>query len=1204
MIFSRALRMRTGLIAVVGTLLLACRASAQFPPQVNPIEADNEWVDYDGDLQGDLEWSFTVWLWNDGTGPENPPSRTTYLIEKPIPGTQFWRSADTNRVPFGTPIGDPQFRQLESVSGYEPVNRANGRRTYAVTVRDIGGGPRHGWIQQSEELGDASRIEFARDTNRPIALGLPDEPRWLPRLNPGQENLDRSLPGFGTGTLVSFMGRPDKFSGGILALATATQGTLYGVGYQRDSGVLPGSGSDLGAYLFSINPDGSQMRTHALVGSNFTTTPEYSMTMTTRGLLFISRSRGPLHRYDPQTGLLTVIRITPALRGPIRELSDGNLYGTTGASLVVTDPNGESARVQPLGGTGLKQFEVGVVEDAHGWIYLVAQSGGDGNGGGILRCRKDGSEASVWFQFASLAGLAAEYLPAREFFTNLVKSPLCLARDGSLYGTMRERARNLVYRVAPDGAPTVLQFLRWDYPTGTFTNGLGGRTWVGAFSRGMVGGLSEGDDGHLYGVAQYEWNGNYPVLPAAVMRIRIPGGTVEMLSQDSRLGVLDSLDKNGPPNRGVPWVRGAEGVMYMGSSHGIVSMRPGKNGILPICRTDAGYEGYSDLSFLGSPLRDETGASYAVVPHGGAFHAGFVVSVQGDGAQARILHSFSGGAGDVLRPSGALVMGDGGWIYGTSHQGDAYEFSPQLWRLHRDTGDMEVLASLPGRDDGRATLPYGLLRSRSGVIYGTTPYGGAADLGTLYRYDPGENRITVLHEFGVSEADRWQPWPELLEGTDGWIYGLGTAENFALGSPDGWFRIAADGSGYQILGKLERPAGSVLQISGGLTEASDHRFYCVRALPLPSMTNAPVTGQILRLTLPEAGTEPSRVEVVFETAAGEEPFLSPVGRLMELPSGELVGLGRSQETAIYSVTPTSGAVRRVHRWGMRGTARWFSIVDRFAGVVRDAEGAFIVPVTGALVRVDLQSASPTPEAIPNLKFSGTYGEYTPELFAPQIFTQAFFLSGARNLPSGVQFDRAATTYPFGHIQGTYLETGRIRSEVYSSDGSWPAVIVTNYVDFEIQPRQLTLKGPNAIWVTGEPKPLPEGLVMGIVNSDLAKVTVAWKTEEGASGRPGTYPIVPEIQDPDGRLQFYKVFILEGRLTVVDRETRVVLDGGVTYLEFPPLADHRFYVSEATSLQGPWNLIHSTRGRASVVNRYLLNPPADGREHYYRIEANY
>ena len=38
-----------------------------------------------------------------------------------------------------------------------------------------------------------------------------------------------------------------------------------------------------------------------------------------------------------------------------------------------------------------------------------------------------------------------------------------------------------------------------------------------------------------------------------------------------------------------------------------------------------------------------------------------------------------------------------------------------------------------------------------------------------------------------------------------WIYGLGTGENQGSGSADGWFRIAPDGSGYQVPGLSTRP---------------------------------------------------------------------------------------------------------------------------------------------------------------------------------------------------------------------------------------------------------------------------------------------------------------------------------------------------------------------------------------------------------------
>ena len=1200
---SRALLRKAGLVAGIGVVLLAWRGVAQFPPSLDPCQVSYERFDLDGDFALDLDWSLMVCTWSvEPPSPEFPPTTSREERFTPMGGTRTWKSTDTKRIPLGTLVGGGVEGAFQVAAGFEPVRAENGDNWYAVTVQDVGGGQRHGWIQWPSPVSGSARAEFARSTNQPIALGLPDSPRWLPRLDAGPMEFPPSPPDLNGGALLTLQGGEGGFSFGVVALAAATNGTLFGIGLDRRDLPPAGLGFQWSAYLFSVNADGSQFQRLKRLTTNETDQPEFSLTMTKQGRLFAAKANGPLLRFDPATQGLARVQGFPGLRSPIHELSDGRLYSSTDTQLVAMDSNGGAARGMSLGNSGLRQFRAGLVEDIGGWIYLVAQTGGDGNAGGILRCRKDGTEASVFLPFSALAGSPSDHLPTRETLATLAKSPLCPGSDGGLFGTMRGRYDNMVYRVTPEGVPSVVLYNQWRFgPSTVFTNRLGGFSWEGPYVRGMVGGFTEGADGGLYGIAQPLSEGDYPILMPAVMRIQVPDATLETLSQDSGLLNWEPLSGAGFSQRAFSWVRGAEGILYAGTHQGIVSILPGRNGVQPVYRTDATGNFFNSIGPL---LQDGQGGYLSVNPHGGAYREGLVASVKGDGTQGRILHSFSGGADDVLRPSGFLALGDGIWIYGTSHRGDSYDFAPQLWRMRRDTGEIEVLASLPGREDGRPVLPYGLLRGRNGLFYGTTPYGGAADLGTLYRYDPRENRVTVLHEFGTSAADRWQPWPELLEGTDGWIYGLGTGENRGPGSADGWFRIAADGSKYQILGTLDRTVGSELQITGGLTETSDHRFYWVRGLASLSPTTEPVVGQVLRGTLPKGGEASGEVEVVFENAAGEEPFVWPVGRLIELPRGDLVGLGRSPETAVYSLNPVTGVARGVHRWGMRGTHRWFTIADRFAGAVLEPDGSLVVPAFGAMVRID-PSVTAFPQPIPDVRVSGRYGDVMASTDSTSFFTNSLLLTGARHLPTGIRFVEPEDSVPFGGIQGQFMEFGTVDSEVYASDGAWPAQAVTNRVIFEIQRRPLQLTGPSTAWATGEIQSLPEGKVDGLVLSDSGQVVVQWKPEGGAEvTRPGTYRLVPDIQDPKERLRNYDVTVVPGGLVVVDRETRVVRDGGATYLEFPPLPNHRFVVSEATSLLGPWNPIHNTQGSATGANRWMLVPSADGGARYYRIEATY
>src|SRR5260370_8898002 len=94
-----------------------------------------------------------------------------------------------------------------------------------------------------------------------------------------------------------------------------------------------------------------------------------------------------------------------------------------------------------------------------------------------------------------------------------------------------------------------------------------------------------------------------------------------------------------------------------------------------------------------------------------------------------------------------------------------------------------------GDDDG--TLPAGaLIQATDGRFYGTTTYGGASDLGTVFQLEP-DGTFTVLHDF-TGDADGANSYAPLIQASDGNFYGT-TSE----GGPCGLgtiFRLAPGGT--------------------------------------------------------------------------------------------------------------------------------------------------------------------------------------------------------------------------------------------------------------------------------------------------------------------------------------------------------------------------------------------------------------------------
>jgi uncharacterized repeat protein (TIGR03803 family) len=153
----------------------------------------------------------------------------------------------------------------------------------------------------------------------------------------------------------------------------------------------------------------------------------------------------------------------------------------------------------------------------------------------------------------------------------------------------------------------------------------------------------------------------------------------------------------------------------------------------------------------GSLIMDAAGNLYGTTALGGAQSSGMVFKLAPDGSGGwteSVLYSFVGGL-DGIYPAGGLVRDPAGNFYGTTPNGGVgcrgagcgvvFKVSP--------SGKEAVLYRFTGTG-GDGSLPAGnLLRdAATGDLYGTTGFGGTANLGTVFKLDPAGNE-TVLYSF-------------------------------------------------------------------------------------------------------------------------------------------------------------------------------------------------------------------------------------------------------------------------------------------------------------------------------------------------------------------------------------------------------------------------------------------------------------------------
>ena len=143
-------------------------------------------------------------------------------------------------------------------------------------------------------------------------------------------------------------------------------------------------------------------------------------------------------------------------------------------------------------------------------------------------------------------------------------------------------------------------------------------------------------------------------------------------------------------------------------------------------------------------ISDSSGNLYGTTQAGGTSADGIVFELTPSGTKytETVLHSFTGSGGDGAVPQGALLLGSGGVLYGTTSQGgDATCKCGVIFSLTPGSGGSYTYSTLYkflGGADG-ATPMAGLVVGADGKMYGTTEYGGntscaANGCGTMFQY--------------------------------------------------------------------------------------------------------------------------------------------------------------------------------------------------------------------------------------------------------------------------------------------------------------------------------------------------------------------------------------------------------------------------------------------------------------------------------------
>jgi uncharacterized repeat protein (TIGR03803 family) len=154
----------------------------------------------------------------------------------------------------------------------------------------------------------------------------------------------------------------------------------------------------------------------------------------------------------------------------------------------------------------------------------------------------------------------------------------------------------------------------------------------------------------------------------------------------------------------------------------------------------------------------------------------------------KVLHAFGSGK-DGAGVWDSLVFGKNGSLYGTTSGGGTYGYGTvfKLTPQANGTWSESVLHSFDFHKEG-ATPTGGLIFDGGGNLYGTAPYGGSHDGGSVFELTLGHAGWTesVLYDFGSHSNDAYAPYAGLTADKIGDLYGTGHSVFELLHSSSGW----------------------------------------------------------------------------------------------------------------------------------------------------------------------------------------------------------------------------------------------------------------------------------------------------------------------------------------------------------------------------------------------------------------------------------
>ena len=307
---------------------------------------------------------------------------------------------------------------------------------------------------------------------------------------------------------------------------------------------------------------------------------------------------------------------------------------------------------------------------------------------------------------------------------------------------------------------------------------------------------------------------------------------------------------------------------------------------------------YDDAATPNAALYPGTdGNLYGTTTAGGYHNRGTVFQIT-TGGTLTILYDFAGRDGS--HPDASLVQANDGNFYGTTAFGGSYDVGT-VFRV-TTTGTLTTLYDFPNKDDGQEPEA-SLIQATDGLLYGTTEYGGTAGGGTAFSLGTNGADFTTLHSFAGGGQDGANPLAAVLQAMDGTLYGttayggaqrVGTVYRLALGLPSApaTVTVAEQGSPDAVFGS--RNAKFLVSRAGANLSQPLTVDYALGGTTMNGVDFRLLSGT----TVIPAGASSVRVKVIPQVA---ETATKTVTLTLTLPSGSAYTLGSTISATVQIV---------------------------------------------------------------------------------------------------------------------------------------------------------------------------------------------------------------------------------------------------------------------------------------------------------------